>query len=82
MAMSSMLVACAFPSTPFEMGQTNQGIRTPWLTTRRRTCPICKGDVVRGAAAGGPGPSWGRHSDAGEASERTPLVTGDGEEEV
>ncbi|CUS08015.1 unnamed protein product [Tuber aestivum] len=52
---------------------------TPWLTTRRRTCPICKGDVVRGAAAGGPGPSWGRHSDVGEASERTPLVIGDEE---
>ncbi|KAH8149108.1 uncharacterized protein LAJ45_06647 [Morchella importuna] len=53
---------------------------TPWLTTRRRTCPICKGDVVRGTAAGSSsGLGWIRHSDAGEISERTPLVAEDEE---
>jgi len=28
---------------------------TPWLTTRRRTCPICKGDVVRSLNQRDPG---------------------------
>ncbi|KAL7951940.1 hypothetical protein V8C42DRAFT_22584 [Trichoderma barbatum] len=50
---------------------------TPWLTTRRRTCPICKGDVVRSMARGTwAGPRYEPYRDDGDDEEQVAEGSG------
>ncbi|KZL76487.1 RING-9 protein [Colletotrichum tofieldiae] len=57
---------------------------TPWLTTRRRTCPICKGDVVRSLARGSPSsPRYEPyHDDSDDEVEAEASGSGDRGEDV
>ncbi|OQN96620.1 hypothetical protein B0A48_17050 [Cryoendolithus antarcticus] len=44
----------------------HEGCITPWLVTRRRTCPICKGDVVRSLGTSGGSGAGGRGAESVE----------------
>jgi hypothetical protein len=72
---SSMWTACELIlSIPYSVA--DGALRTPWLTTRRRTCPICKGDVVRSLARGSPsGPRYEAYRD--DSDDETQLQVND-----
>ncbi|KAK6441762.1 hypothetical protein LTR95_002016 [Oleoguttula sp. CCFEE 5521] len=59
----------------------HEGCITPWLVTRRRTCPICKGDVVRSLGTSGGSGAGGRGAESAEREGSLVEVSLVGEEE-
>ncbi|XHF97447.1 hypothetical protein AWENTII_001033 [Aspergillus wentii] len=56
---------------------------TPWLTTRRRTCPICKGDVVRSMSKStSPGAENDVHEESHQGASSAPVPIALSEDEM